>query len=251
MDDHLAIVGVETVDGSGGRLARAGYCYARQSDGTPIVSAVIFDEADIDNLLARGSLKDLALHELAHGLGFSDTYWESHSLLDAVSDAHFGGAAAIEAFDSAGGTSYSGEKVPVSSPDYSHWRGSVFGREAMVPSMVVGVSDPLSAVTIQAMADVGYTVDVSLADAYQLPGTAPPRIATDGIGQVFDLSDDVARGPVVFIDADGRIIRVFPGPTGSVPPSLHRQDEERIERWGRDGPGSWVRYPARGRPPDR
>ena len=250
VDDHLVLVGATSVDGSGGRLARAGYCFVRSSDATPIVSAVIFDVADIDNLLDRGSLKDLALHEFAHSLGFGNEYWESLSLLDTGTDPHFTGAKAIEAFDSAGGTAYSGQKVPVSSPDYSHWRGSVFGREVMVPNMILGVSDPFSAVTLQAMADVGYVVDVSLADDYQLPNTGPPRVAADAPGQVIDLSNDVVRGPVMVIDTDGRIVRVVPPPPGSVLPSYRRQ-EVRIDRRGSDGPVTWKRSPSRQGPPRR
>ena len=140
--------------------------------------------------------------------------------------------------------------VPVSSPDYSHWRGSVFGREVMVPNMILGVSDPFSAVTLQAMADVGYVVDVSLADDYQLPNTVPPRVAADAPGQVIDLSNDVVRGPVMVIDTDGRIVRVVPPPPGSVLPSYRRQ-EVRIDRRGSDGPVTWKRSPSRQGPPRR
>ena len=83
---------------------------------------------------------------------------------DDDTDPHFTGALAREAFDSAGGTSFTGNKVPVSSPDHSHWRESVFDVEAMTSSFEVGTAQPISAITIQAMADIGYTVDVSLAD---------------------------------------------------------------------------------------
>ena len=48
--------------------------------------------------------------------------------------------------------------------------------------MTPGLSNsaPLSAITIQAMADLGYTVDVTQADAYTLPGTSKIAIGPEG-----------------------------------------------------------------------
>ena len=231
VDDHLVLLDVRGIDGPGGTLARANFCHTRDSDGTPVVSAVAFDEADIDGLLALGSLAMVAFHELAHGLGFHSRYWYRKGLVDDGPDPHFTGALAIEAFDAAGGTSYTNAKVPISSPDYSHWRESVFGLEGMTPLLTLGASNPFSAVTLQAMADIGYVVDVSLADDYQLPNTVPPKVAGDQAGRVYDLSNDVVRGPVMVLDSDGRIIRVIPPPPGSVVPSWPRR-EVQIERGG-------------------
>lgn len=235
VDDHLAMVHVDSIDGPGGTLAFAGYCYFRRSDGTPIVSATWFDEADIGRVMELGMLGVVAFHEFAHGLGFSGVHWHAHGLLDRGEDPHFTGTLAIEAFDAAGGSGYPGAKVPISSPDYSHWREGVFGREGMTPALTLGVANPFSAITLQAMADVGYLVDASLADDYQLPGTVPPDIAADHAGRVFDLSDDVVQGPIMVLDSDGRVMRVIPAPPGSPAPSLGRH-EVRIER--RTPPGA-------------
>ena len=48
--------------------------------------------------------------------------------------------------------------------------------------MTPGFSDPgpLSAITIQSMADLGYTVDVTQADAYTLPSTSKIAIGPEG-----------------------------------------------------------------------
>ena len=229
VDDHLVLVDVRAIDGPGGTLAFAGYCYTRPRDGTPLVSAMVFDEADIDLMVALGQLGELAFHEFAHGLGFLSRYWDRKGLLDDGADPHFTGALAIEAFDAAGGTSWPGAKVPISVPDFSHWRDSVFGFEGMTGTFVLGVSYPFSAITLQAMADVGYVVDASLADDYQLPNTVPPDLAADVAGQVFDLSNDVVRGPVMVLDADGNIVRVIPPPPGTIVPSWPRR-EAQIER---------------------
>ena len=231
VDDHLVLVDVDSIDGVDGTLAHATLCRRRISDGTPVVSAVRFDMADVDRVSALGSLGLLAFHELAHGLGFGTSEWDRHGLLVKGDDPHFTGALAIAAFDAAGGTAYTDSKVPVAKPLSSHWRESVFGHEGMTSLLTLGASTPFSAVTLQAMADIGYVVDVSLADDYQLPNTVPPKVAGDQAGRVFDLSNDVVRGPVMVLDSDGRIIRVIPPPPGSVVPSWPRR-EVQIERGG-------------------
>ena len=137
-----------------------------------------------------------ALHEMGHALGFGTYPWTAQDLLQDPSrgpfgtlvtpspDTYFSGAKAIAAFDAAGGTSYTDNKVPVenaslnaSSRD-SHWRQSVMQTELMTPGS--SSSAPLSAITIQAMADLGYTVDVTQADTYTLPGTSKISIGPEG-----------------------------------------------------------------------
>ena len=190
---------------------------------------MVFDEADIGLLMSLDLLGVAAFHEFAHGLGFGSRYWNYHGLLDTSDDPHFQGALAIDAFDAAGGTVYMGNKVPISSGDYSHWRKDVFGHEGMTSSVDAGGTIRFSAITLQAMADVGYLVDVSLADDYQLANPVPPDIAADHAGQVFDLSNDVVQGPVRVLDRDGRVMRVIPPPPGMPELSFGRH-EVQIER---------------------
>lgn len=157
---------------------------------------------DIERVRAAGALDDLALHEIAHGLGFVDYYWSRPGLVDtAAADPHFTGGGAVAAFDSAGRDSYIGNKVPVSSPDHSHWRETVFGEELMTPALVVGSAQALSAITLEAMVDFGYVVDVSQADDYELPGARPPGTVAEKAGQVLHVGDDAGptSGP-----AEGR-----------------------------------------------
>ena len=227
VDDHMAWVHVDSIDGKGGILAYAGYCIERTKDGTPVLSRSVFDEDDIDGMLDHDALVPIAVHELAHGLGFSGHHWDKYGLLEKGSDAHFTGELAIEAFDDAGGDDYDGNKVPVQLRVYGHWRESVFGDEMMSTSVSLRDDDlPVSAITLQSMAAIGYEVDLSLADDYELPDPSLPPPAPPGEedAAVFDLGNDVVWGPVTVVDADGRVIRVIPPPPGSMPWPVPRRD---------------------------
>ena len=121
----------------------------------------------------------IARHELGHTLGIG-SFWDTRHLVRNRStekegrDTYVVSPLAQEAFDAAGGAGYTGPRVPLHQHGdggrNSHWRTEVFGSELMS----WGWSDhvPTSAVTLQALADLGYEVDLSLADPYALPGTA-------------------------------------------------------------------------------
>ena len=88
-----------------------------------------------------------------------------------------------------------------------HWRESVFGNEIMSTSGSGHVSEPVSAITIQSLADIGYAVDVSRADSYRLPppGTARRKDSDDQT----HLVDDIIRGPINVIDTDGNVVDII------------------------------------------
>ena len=139
---------------------------------------------------------------------------ENDEPIDPAPDTYFSGPLAIAAFNNAGGANYRGKKVPVengeewgaSSRD-SHWRESIFGNEIMSTVGIRDVHEPVSAITIQSLADLGYTVDVSQADPYRLPspGTASRRAPEDQIHHY----DDVIRGPIQVIDTDGNVVDII------------------------------------------
>ncbi len=230
VDDVAIAVGSAAIDGSGGTLGVATICARRSGTFTPVLGVVLIDNADVGRVNAAGSLTDLALHEIAHVLGLGlGPNWESSivnrsdTLPDA--DSHFPGSLAIAAFNAAGGTSYSGGKVPTQNRgDDRHWRNSVMGRELMTSSLLIGVSAPLSAITIQALADQGYSVNTGIADAFSL---SSPNIAGEIVddARTFDLTGDVHRGPVIEIDGEGNVTRIVPGPDGRVPPMPLRPGE--------------------------
>ena len=157
----------------------------------------------------------VALHEIGHVLGVG-TLWDDSGFLQNPSennpnaDTHFNGPLAITAFNDAGGWDYSGAKVPVQRQGGSHWRNSVLEGELMAPSGGAA----LSAITVQSLADLGYSVDVTQADPYTLPLAAakasakitalpthaPPKLLC-GVGE--------QREPIYVVDPQGRIVRTL------------------------------------------
>jgi len=209
VDDLVIGVAVATLDGARnpGVVARAGICLVRTESNTPAFGGIVFDEADVDRLESSGVIGSVAIHEIAHVLGIgTNSPW--FSSVRGGSDRHFAGTLATAAFDAAGGTGYSGAKVPVES-DGAHWRESVLGDEVMTPGLRSSGVNPLSAITIQALADMGYSVDATLADAFTLSFGDAADIA--GPVHTIDLHGDFERGPIKVIDRDGNVVRVIPG----------------------------------------
>ena len=164
----------------------------------------------------EGVLDRVVLHEIGHVLGFG-TLWSQFDFLRQPTgdpsgevDTHFAGPLAIEAFDRAGGRGYMGEKVPVDNNLPVHWREAVLETELMTPGYNPDSSNPLSAITLQSLADMGYTVDLSQAEPYQLPAqlaatmTESPR-KTDDI----DYGDDILNESLFVVDRDGRVVRII------------------------------------------
>ena len=216
IDDLVVVASVVELDGPGGALAGAQVCSVREGSLMPFLGVTIFDKDDLDGFGSR-ELEEVILHEMGHVLGFG-TLWPQFGLLSDPSrivsgaDAHFTGEMAIAAFDDAGGVNYGGgAKVPVEnrggpgSVD-THWREAVFQREIMSSTVAVGTSESLSAITIQSLADLGYTVDVSLAEPYRLPSLGA-KIESDL--ELIDLGDDVLKGPIAVVDRNGRVVRVI------------------------------------------
>lgn len=174
-------------------VAQAGICAVRAGSHAPIVGHVSLDRSRLGELEEEGVLEYVALHEIGHVLGFGVT-WNDLYLLGETPNPHFTGPLARAAFDSAGGTDFAGAKVPVDR-DHGHWSG-VLGGELMTRSLVgEGV---LSAVTIQALADMGYQVDLSLAQDFHV-SVSGSRAARGPRGPTVDLGRDLDRGPVTIV----------------------------------------------------
>ncbi len=227
IDDVRVYITIDSIDGAGGILGRAAPCSFRRvrfATSDPIDQEVIrgfieLDEDDVNRLEANGALVNTVTHEYAHVLGFG-TFWDDRGLLrdpsvngNANADTHFVGPLTLAAFDASGGRGYRGAKVPVQSggergSSDSHWREDVLGSELMTPYLSSGV-EPLSRITIESMADLGYEVNLSAAEPYRVSAAGPTAIAA-AVGPVIDLSNDIARIPIRVFDQKGRLIEIVP-----------------------------------------
>ncbi len=220
IDDLVIFVIFKSIDGPSNLLAQSGPCLIRDFNDNqqfdigdlPGVGIMFFDSDDLALMEQAGILDDVALHEMGHVIGFGGV-WNQAGLLadpslppDNGTDPHFTGAEAIAAFNAAGGSSYSGGKVPVENMGGpatadSHWRENVFDDELMTGFVDIGVPEPLSAITLQSFVAEGYTVNVSGADAYTLP---PLGIRMPGSRPGISLGNDIAPVPIRMLNRNGR-----------------------------------------------
>ena len=153
-----------------------------------------------------GLFREIGQHEMGHVLGLFLSGRRFRNEIGSPPEWYFTGPLAVEAFDAAGGSAYDGPKIPMDSRGV-HWRRSVFGEEIMSSN-----ADVISAVTLQALADLGYVVDLTKADEYRLPGTggAAGDAASDRVeADAFELADAILRLPVVVVDEKGKVVRVI------------------------------------------
>jgi hypothetical protein len=221
VDDLRIFVDIKPIDGVEGTLAQAGPCQIRSLSQLPVLGFMILDSDDVAALEAADDLMDIALHEMAHALGLGTLWTNFDTLLVNPSlpsnngaDTHFSGAAAIAAFDAAGGTAYTGgatvpveNRATIGSSD-SHWRESVLGLELMTPVFTTTVSNPLSAITTESLGDLGYSVDSSGADPFTATFSAPARL-TASSRRVINLENDTYRGPLQVVDASGNVTKTI------------------------------------------
>jgi hypothetical protein len=122
----------------------------------------------------------------------------------------FTGARALAEYNRIFGTSAAG--VPVENSGGAgtrdgHWRESLLDAEIMTGYVESSGSMPLSTITVGALADLGYQVNMNAADAFTRPATAAPaapqvdpwQAALDAIFGQFDglwqREDPVRRHP--------------------------------------------------------
>jgi hypothetical protein len=177
MDDVVIAARDVDIDGPRGVLGAAGALLYRDS-GEPMLGIMQFDTADLELLAERGRLTSVILHEMGHVLGIGGNWLLEGRIDDLLVDPTYNGVAGVAAWRELGGTG----GVPVENEGglgtlFGHWRESVFDNELMT-----GYSDPderLSRLTIAALADRGYGVDLAAADPYVLPGLAAARRGED------------------------------------------------------------------------
>ncbi len=192
----------------------AGDCGNREASGLAFHGAVWYGGQHFEPGYDRWELfYRITLHEFGHVLGIGSNEWLRRVRPFRQGDKHFPGPLAIEAFNAAGGLAHDGPKVPVQNIPGTggpiHWRLNMFAGEIMGR-----LGNALSAITVQALADLGHGVDVSKADPYTpglaLGGAAAGAAAADGAGQEeFMRPDSIRRLPVVVVDENGKVVRVI------------------------------------------
>ena len=114
--DVVIFATLDSIDGPSQILGFAGPCATRMN-GLALVGIMVFDSADIATM-SSGTLNAVILHEMGHVLGFG-TAWATCRQLPSsppgsIQNTYFGCPKARAAFDSIGGTNYTGgTKVPV------------------------------------------------------------------------------------------------------------------------------------------
>ena len=171
VDANALEVSVETMFARfGGPLGRA---YVSCADSLPRAGTMILGEQMFlgwnrdprFHSPAINLMYQTARHEIGHILGLVGVHDKS-----LVEGDDFVGDRAIAEFRSLGGT---GEGVPLEKNDRAHWSKAGLGTELMTPSMSAVQEPPVSAITLGALVDIGWTVDMSAAEAYEVGQRQP------------------------------------------------------------------------------
>lgn len=180
IDDLVINVKLAAIDGPGGVLGSTAIDIVRTGTFLPALATITIDSADLAALSVDGVLTDVALHEIAHALGFGMVWTDQRLIAGAGStNPRFTGRHATAEYNRAFRNSEPNvpvENVGGTSSADAHWRDSLFGNELM-SSIINSNGNPVSRVTVAALADMGYQVDLNLADPY-----TPPTTPTTGSG---------------------------------------------------------------------
>ncbi len=182
----MIIVTTDKIDGPGKTVGEGGPCVLRDdSPQTTALGTLTIDTADVAGLAAQGLLVPVITHEMGHILGIG-TLWQGipsyANLASGLGGANpvFVGHAARVASAALGFTADSSLGVPIENTGTvgdgtrdSHWRASVFGHELMTGTIHNGLN-PLSLVTIETLADFGYTVVPEAAEDFDILNANSP-----------------------------------------------------------------------------
>lgn len=184
VDDLLIQASAVAIDGRGSVLGQAAPDRFRGGSQLPYHGVMQFDTADIAQMQASGTLLGVIMHEMGHVLGIG-TLWSSKGLIVGANtnNPRYVGQQALSEYIALAGVSATG--IPVENTGgggtrNAHWRESVFGSELMTGFVGSASNMPLSRMTVAALADLGYVVNLLAADAYALPASTSASVqATD------------------------------------------------------------------------
>lgn len=207
VDDILILAQGAAIDGPGKILGQAGPTHIRPENAgafafLPARGIMSFDTDDLKQMESDGTLGDVITHEMGHVLGIG-TIWPLKKLLKGgdTDNPTFSGKSAMAAYKALRKNASRSRRVPVENiggpgTKGGHWREAVFRTELM-SGFIAAPGNPVSAVTVGSLKDLGYTVNMDAAEPYELPDLL--SLAEDGV---------MARGEVPF--AQGVILPIVP-----------------------------------------
>jgi hypothetical protein len=185
VENMIIFASVTAIDGAGRILAQAGPCAFSTVNGNsmPRVGVMTFDAADVQALLQRGTFAGTVEHEMGHIIGIGSRQWQQRVANKGTPNPVYTGQLAVngvKGFQAIGGQ---GVNVPVEANGgpgtaLSHWSESVFQNELMT-GFLSGATQPMSAMTVQSLIDLGYQVNANAADGFTIPRPAGRRLDGD------------------------------------------------------------------------
>lgn len=160
VDDILITAELKAIDGTGGILGQAGPTSMRAGSYLPATASMQFDSADAANFNSQGLFDEIVTHEMIHSVGFG-SIWSYKGLVSGYDYLGTHGLAEYNALLGGGSaTSVPLENGGGSGTAGSHWSEAVFKNELMTGYINL-TSDPLSKMTVGALWDLGYQVNMN------------------------------------------------------------------------------------------
>jgi len=166
-----------------------------------------FDVADANNLIKMGAWESTIMHEMGHVLGLG-TLWDSEKLITPkVSPPPFSylgenGNLGLDTIAGLPNQEIVIEDQGGAGTARSHWSEAVYDTELMTGYLEgKNVPMPLSLMTVRALQDLGYTVDVTKADPYVLPSQSSGRRLRKE--DKIPVGNDILDAPVIALTESG------------------------------------------------
>ncbi|ARZ71771.1 peptidase [Streptomyces albireticuli] len=178
IDDLLIQAEGSAIDGPGVILGQAGPGFLRPPGGPgeflPATGIMSFDKDDLASMQANGTLVDVITHEMGHVIGLITSPARKKGLVKGIGGDNpiFRGQQAQEEYRRLRDADEL-KPVPVENEGEpgtrdAHWREKVFANELMT-GFVKQAPNPLSRLSVGALQDLGYVVDLEAADDYSMP----------------------------------------------------------------------------------